>query len=221
MEMSWDWLLQIFRGVGEVVDVYVSHKRRIRNGCKFSFVRFKKIKEAKNAIRDLDGVKVRDRCMKVSFAKYNKKGLLWKNPNTGREEILSEPKEREDKSLSAMVNRRSFKDVVKGPLHNLREPEGNSKNLEIKEIPDVDMYKSETDKMLLKEIFWRLIEEVFSPNNKKELMRRLDEVIDGVMHENKLAKEAMGASNRGGNEAERQQMKRKEKMPGHFGKRIW
>ena len=78
------------------------------------------------------------------------------------------------------------------------------------------MYKSETNKMLLKEMFWRLIEEVFSPNNKKELMRRLDEVIDGVMHENKLAKEAMGASNRGGNEAERQQMKRKEKMPGAF-----
>ena len=59
MEMTWDWLLQIFRGEGEISDVYVSHKQRRMNDCRFGFVRFKKLEAAQNAIRNLDGIKIR------------------------------------------------------------------------------------------------------------------------------------------------------------------
>ena len=69
MEMTLDWLLQIFRGEGKIIEVYVSHKRRSKNDCRFGFVRFKKLEEAKKAIRNLDGVKIRDKFMKVSFAR--------------------------------------------------------------------------------------------------------------------------------------------------------
>ena len=54
-EMNWRWLTHIFRGEGEVSDVYVSHKRRRCNSSKFGFVRFKKLEEATNAVNNLNG----------------------------------------------------------------------------------------------------------------------------------------------------------------------
>ena len=80
MEMTWDWLLQIFRGEGEVTDVHVSHKRRSKYDHRFGFVRFKKLEEARKAVRNLNGVKIREKIMKVSFAKYDKQGRPWNGP---------------------------------------------------------------------------------------------------------------------------------------------
>ena len=74
MEMTWRWLLHIFREVGVVLDVYVSQKRRNNHACRFGFVRFEKVEEASKAIKVLDGVKIRGKIMKVSFAKYDKDG---------------------------------------------------------------------------------------------------------------------------------------------------
>ena len=47
IEMSWDWLLQIFRGEKEVTNVYVSQKRRSTHNYRFGFVRFRKLEEAR------------------------------------------------------------------------------------------------------------------------------------------------------------------------------
>ena len=61
MQMTWDWLLQNFRGEGEVIDVFVSQKRRRNNEWRFGFVHFKKLEDARNAIRNLNGVMIRGR----------------------------------------------------------------------------------------------------------------------------------------------------------------
>ena len=60
-EMCSDWLLQIFRWEGEVIDVYISQKRRRYCDGKFGFVRFKELEEALNAVRNLDGARIRGR----------------------------------------------------------------------------------------------------------------------------------------------------------------
>ena len=49
-----------------MVDVFVSHKRRYsRENC-FGFVQFRKMEETLNAIRNLNGIKVREKILKVS-----------------------------------------------------------------------------------------------------------------------------------------------------------
>ena len=44
-EMTWDWLYQIFKFEGQVINVYVSHKMR-HTDSHFGFVRFNKKEEA-------------------------------------------------------------------------------------------------------------------------------------------------------------------------------
>ena len=78
-EMSWVWLKQLFRGEGEVIDVFISQKRRRYSNGKFGFIRFKELEEVLNAVRNLDGAKIRGGRIKVSFAKYGKNDKLQKN----------------------------------------------------------------------------------------------------------------------------------------------
>ena len=72
--MTWDGLLQIFRGEGEILEAFVSQKMSHNCDCRFGFVRFKRLGEARSAVRNLDGVKIRGKNIKVSFAKYDKNG---------------------------------------------------------------------------------------------------------------------------------------------------
>ena len=75
-KITWDWLLDIFRGEGEVLDVYVSKKRRRFNGSRFGFVRYKNLEKAMKAARNLNGARLRGRRLKVSLAKYDKRGVF-------------------------------------------------------------------------------------------------------------------------------------------------
>ena len=59
-EMCWEWLLQIFRIEGRIVDVYVSHKKRKKDKSAFGFVRFRVKKEALRAMKKLDGLVIRE-----------------------------------------------------------------------------------------------------------------------------------------------------------------
>ena len=79
-EMTWDWLLDIFRGEGEVSDVYVSRKRRQFNGGMFGFVRYKNLEEAMRAARNLNGARIGGRRIKVSLAKYDRRGVFRSGP---------------------------------------------------------------------------------------------------------------------------------------------
>ena len=75
-EMTWDWLLHIFSGEGEVSNVYVSKKRRRFNDSRFGFVRYKKLEEVMRAARNMNRARVRGRKLIVSFAKYDKQGMF-------------------------------------------------------------------------------------------------------------------------------------------------
>ena len=211
-EMTWDWLLQIFRGEGKVIDVFVSHKRRRKNDCRFGFVRFRKLEEAKNAIRNLDGIKVRGKSMKVSFAKYDKKDLYWKDPTQEGEDTFSETMGKEDRSLAAVVNRRSFKDVLNGDPHQMKRTEWVSNNSGNRTEPEAFKNMGKFDKMLIKGMLWRLVEEVFSPNNMKVVKQRLDGVIDEVIYGLQQEEETVEVSYGCSKEDGLQQKKGKEEM---------
>ena len=97
LEMTWDWLMQIFRGEGEVTDVYVSQKRRRFNNYRFGFVRFKKLEEARNVVKNLNGARIRGRRIKVSFVKYDKNGMPWNDFVQLEADKVSESVGREEK----------------------------------------------------------------------------------------------------------------------------
>ena len=59
--------------------MFVSHKRQNIN-CRFGFVHFKKLDEAKKAVKNLNGVKIIDNFLKVSFAKFKRRGRPWNGP---------------------------------------------------------------------------------------------------------------------------------------------
>ena len=87
LEMSWDWLLQVFRGIGEICDVFVSHKIRRNKECRFGFVRFKYLEDARKAIRNLNGTRIRDKTMMISFAKYGRNKKPWSIEGEDKDKI--------------------------------------------------------------------------------------------------------------------------------------
>lgn len=70
-EMDEVWLRQIFKGYGEVMDVYIPKKRSSRFNTKFGFIRFLSMEEAHRAIQDLDGILIRDFNIHVNLAKFS------------------------------------------------------------------------------------------------------------------------------------------------------
>ena len=126
-EMTWDWLIQIFRGEGEVTNIFVSQKKRSNYDCCFGFVCFKELEEAKKAVRNLNGVEIREKTMKVSFAKYDKNGLLYKGSHLqDTDKNLKAVRAR--KYMRAIKDRRSFKEVVKGSPNLPKEDDWMKEN---------------------------------------------------------------------------------------------
>ncbi|KAH7852951.1 hypothetical protein Vadar_031382 [Vaccinium darrowii] len=69
-EMDEVWLRQIFRGYGDVVDVFIPNKRSLRFNTKFGFVRFKSRAMALCAVQDLHGLLIRDFRIQVKLARF-------------------------------------------------------------------------------------------------------------------------------------------------------
>ncbi|KAG5532640.1 hypothetical protein RHGRI_027065 [Rhododendron griersonianum] len=65
------WLHQLFRGYGEVVDVFIPNKRSSRFNTKFGFVRFKSRDEAERAVQNLNGILIRDYYIHVNLARFS------------------------------------------------------------------------------------------------------------------------------------------------------
>ena len=114
MKMTWEWLLQIFKGEGEVSDVFVSQKRRRNIDCRFGFVHVRKIDEARKAIFNLNGVKIRGKCLKVSFARFDKEGRPWDVSRLKETGKGDEVKGKEEKYREVIEVGMNFKDVVEG-----------------------------------------------------------------------------------------------------------
>ena len=165
--------MQIFRGEGEVTDVYVSHKRR-RFGCsKFGFVRFKKLEEATNAINNLNGEWIRERRIKVTFAKYGKKGMFCNGPAIMETDMEKKPAGGNEKSMSYTRDGRSFKEVVEGwPQHPKGGDQMRRRSRELEASND-DEVRRQLEKVKVKEMVWRVAEEFFNANNLEEIKHHL------------------------------------------------
>ena len=182
LEMSWDWLQQIFRGEGDIIDVYVSKKIRRRSDCRFGFVRFRKLEEAKMAVRNLNGVMIREKIMRVSFAKYDKNGRLWTDSFMQEEE--NESKVGRAVKLREVSNGgRSLKEAVEGMPHNKVKEVWAKNNHRFLEGSGVDMNRKEVEMMKLKEMAWRLADEIFKVTSKEEVIRNIGGVVVEMISE--------------------------------------
>ncbi|GAB2276871.1 hypothetical protein Dimus_011582 [Dionaea muscipula] len=72
-DMDEIWLMQLFRKHGEVHDVFIPQKRTAKTNYRFGFVRFSSKTEALASIQELlHGMTIRDACLAVKLAKYNR-----------------------------------------------------------------------------------------------------------------------------------------------------
>ncbi|MED6179443.1 hypothetical protein PIB30_001207 [Stylosanthes scabra] len=71
-DASLGWLWKVFSSVGEVVDVYLSRKRRTNNPLRFAFIRYKSRNEALRAIEQYDGWIVWGCEIKLTESRYKR-----------------------------------------------------------------------------------------------------------------------------------------------------
>ena len=70
--MTVSWLWQLFPHEGKVVDVFVSRKERRSCSSPFAFVRFAKLNEAQEAIKNMNDMVIRGNKIEVSMAEYKR-----------------------------------------------------------------------------------------------------------------------------------------------------
>ena len=173
LEMTWDWLLQVFRGIGEISDVFVSQKTRSNRDCRFGFVRFKFLQDAKKAVRDLNGILVRGKKLSISFAKYDRNGNSW-NSEVSKKVVRDEiPAWREAESWKNTNGVKSFKEVVQGEHQQKQEDDWARKSFKTV----IDSESSKWRKVLheggMKVMISKAVEEIFQIKNLEEFKRRL------------------------------------------------
>ena len=71
--MTTDWLRQLFKYEGDLVDVYLSCKIRKNKKDGIGFVRFESREEALKVVGRMDGIIIKDCTMQVSLDKYKHK----------------------------------------------------------------------------------------------------------------------------------------------------
>ena len=142
--------------------------------------------------------------------------MPWNGPIVNGEEKTPEAMGSEKNSSASMAKGRSFKDVVKGLPYCTKEKEGESKDKGEKADLDRVKNKGRLDKSYLKGLCWRLLEEIFSLNNVKEVKRRLDGVIDEMILKFHQEEEFMNNSDVYWKEDEMQRTNAKDEMVGEF-----
>ena len=174
--------MQIFRGVGEVFDIYISQKRRGFNCSKFGFVRFKRLDEATNTINNMNGAKIRGRRIKVAFAKYGKKDLF-RNGSVIVETEKAEEQVRDNEKIRTNTrDGRSFKEVVEGWTQHPKIDDRLRRYTSIMEDPSDDENSRQLEKVKLKGMVKGLIGEIFNSNNLEGIKRRVGTVLEEVNH---------------------------------------
>ena len=172
--MSWDWLFQIFRGEGEVVDVFVSHKRRRTNGSYFGFVWYKKLEEAMNALRNLNGIKVRGKALKVAFSKYDKNGKMWSSQVNNEESKGARSVGNLKGSNGDFRDGRSFKEVVEGLSQYLDGEDKEANGLGKAKTPYIDKDQRHLDFKCLEGLVGRLVDVIFNPTISEEVKQKYE-----------------------------------------------
>ena len=70
--MTVSWLWQLFKGEGQVIDVFMPRKRRSSKPAPFAFFRYANKKGAMDAMENLNGMVIRGSIMAVQEAKYKR-----------------------------------------------------------------------------------------------------------------------------------------------------
>ena len=70
--MTSSWMWQLFSHEGQVIDVFLSRKRRSGNRTPFAFVRYVHKQDALRAIESMDGMVIKDKRIEVQEAKYKR-----------------------------------------------------------------------------------------------------------------------------------------------------
>ena len=180
LEMTWDGLLQIFRGEGEILEAFVSQKMSHKCDCRFGFVRFKRLDEARSAVRNLDGVKIRGKTMKVSFAKYDKDGKPWNESMLQEDNKLMEKVWIEGNHKENVKGGRSFKEVVVGVTQHQRTDDWELKLAS--SLANEDGARN-LNKVNLKDLVVRVVEEVCKPGSMEEIKQNIGVVVVTVLKE--------------------------------------
>ena len=179
-EMTWRWLQQIFKGEGEVIDIYVSRKARWFNICKFGFVRFKMLDEAMKAVRNLDGVMIRGRRLKVSFARYDKNGLFQNGSAMAETMKETDATGEEENHGSNKRDGRSFKDVVEGRPQYANTVGCLKGKAKIVSDSKVNEHSKKIEMVNLKGIVWSVVEEIINSTKLEEIIRNLGALLEGA-----------------------------------------
>ncbi|CAO2825109.1 unnamed protein product [Amaranthus hypochondriacus] len=77
-------LKKLFSMVAVVFDSFVSRKRRPHKTCAFGFVRLRSRREALKVIKSLNGFRVEENIIRVSFAKFDRNGKAFFSGNENR-----------------------------------------------------------------------------------------------------------------------------------------
>lgn len=122
--MTLEWLRQIFKHHGDLLDVFLSRRIRKKNTNLFGFVKYATLEEAKKVVEELNGVQNRTQQIYVGLAKYDRKG---KNESTRRR--TNGPSERRDIRLFMnQWDKRSYKDVVCEKMNGFQRNNHNSEH---------------------------------------------------------------------------------------------
>ena len=95
---------------------------------------------------------------------------------------VSEAVRRDEKFRKATNDGRSFKEVVEGLPHHLKVDDWVMKNPKKMANFDAKKNRMKFDKMNLKGMVWRVVEEIFNSTNMQEVKRKLGVVIEEVIN---------------------------------------
>lgn len=112
--ISPEWLRDLFSEFGRVEDVFVSKKMREKSSDAFGFVKFRKEEDAKEAISNLNGHKIKNSKMAVSLARYDRRGMEVRKNASRNSEAAKVLKAREGIRYPSFRNSRRYAEVVSG-----------------------------------------------------------------------------------------------------------
>ena len=127
------------------------------------------MEEARCAVRNFNGVKIREKILKVSFAKFDRKGMPWSRPILQEGDNDSEGVGIVKKSVKVLIVARSFKEVVEGLSQHLKVGHWMTKNTRKMVGTDANKDRKKLDKECLEGMTPRLVEEIFSSTNPEEV----------------------------------------------------
>lgn len=108
--MNNTWLKQIFKNEGDILGAFVSSKQRKNKEGQFCFVKFKREREASEAIYKNNGLLIKGNKIRVSWAKYhNGKPISLRSRVDPRQKDLRASREQKKAWKPAFRDGRSYK----------------------------------------------------------------------------------------------------------------